>query len=80
MPYKNREQSIEYCKKYHKEFDPLVRQAHKRAKRCISCGKQDAYTLGGRAKCCECAERAREYGKTYYEANKDSVRERQKRL
>jgi len=79
VPYKNREQSIEYCKKYHKEFDPLVRRALKRAKKCISCGKQDAYTLAGRSRCCECQEKMSEYGKRYYEKNKDAVAEKHRK-
>ena len=31
----------------------------KRAGVCVSCGREDAYTMAGRARCAECAERCR---------------------
>lgn len=34
---------------------------------CVTCGKQDAYTLGGRARCYECNKKQNEYIKAHPE-------------
>lgn len=48
--------------------------------RCVSCHKQDAYTLNGRAYCYECAERARAYNQAFRDRGGEAARaERRKR-
>lgn len=45
----------------------LLYQTRRRNHLCVRCGDQDAYTLGGRACCYDCAEKMREY----YRNNRD---------
>lgn len=50
---------------------------------CVKCGKKDAYTLNGRAKCFECQEKANEYhrNKSYdkkYAAKRKAIRDDRK--
>ena len=45
----------------HAEYMRENRIFWKGLNRCIMCHKQDAYTLAGRARCAECAAKAREY-------------------
>lgn len=40
---------------------------------CVKCKKQDAYTLGGRSLCFECAEYYRKWRKNYYAQNTEKV-------
>ncbi|WP_407397783.1 hypothetical protein [Treponema sp.] len=44
------------------------RKAHKM---CARCGKQDAYTLNGRSKCCECCEKDAENRRRNYDPEKE---------
>lgn len=53
MGYKN----IEDKRVYHREYMKERRQWFKDHHRCTECGKQDAYTLNGRARCYECNEK-----------------------
>jgi len=55
MPWTDKE----YDKKYHREYMRDLRAWWKSTGKCTSCGKQDAYTLGGRSWCAECAEHRR---------------------
>ena len=50
---------------------------------CVRCGKQDAYTLNGRAKCFECTEKVNEYhrNKKYdekYAVKRKAIRDERK--
>lgn len=55
MGYKN----IEDRRKYHKEYMRDYRKWLKEHHFCVSCKKQDAYTLNGRIQCFECNEKRR---------------------
>lgn len=48
--------------------------------RCIRCGKQDAYTLGHRSLCYECAEYNRERVKIWAHKHKDERKAKYERL
>lgn len=41
--------------------------------RCTECGAKDAFTLNGRWRCAECAEKANEYNRDYYKRNADGI-------
>ncbi len=51
----------------------------KRAHMCTRCHKQDAYTLGGRSLCAECAKKQRERGKKFRAIHRDDVRARNRK-
>lgn len=53
MGYKN----IEDRRAYHREYMKEHRRWMKEHYMCTECGKQDAYTLNGRARCYECNEK-----------------------
>lgn len=53
MAYKNIEDNCAYHREYMKERRQWFKDHHV----CIECGKQDAYTLNGRARCYECNEK-----------------------
>lgn len=55
MPWTDKE----YDKKYHREYMRDLRAYWKSKGKCIECGKQDAYTMTGRAYCEPCLERKR---------------------
>lgn len=50
--------------------------------RCTKCGKQDSYTLSGRALCAVCAEKNRENSRRYYTklGNNPGAKKRYQRL
>lgn len=68
MAYKNRQYAIEYGKEY--------RAMCKRLHLCVYCMKKDAYTLGGRSACYECAEKMAKSKKVKYYSTEEA---RQKR-
>jgi len=41
--------------------------------RCTECGAKDAFTMNGRWRCAECAEKANEYNSDYYKRNADGI-------
>ena len=51
------------------------RKRLKEAHLCRDCKKQDAYTLGGRTRCAECAARHAAYNRKSRERNPEKVRE-----
>ena len=53
MGYKNIEDKRDYHRNYIKERRQWFKDHHM----CTECGKQDAYTLNGRARCYECNEK-----------------------
>ena len=56
-------------RKYRREisdYDKKVRQIRKKEGLCIQCGKEDAYTMAGRSRCADCAEKMREADKRRY--------------
>ncbi len=53
------------------------RKRLKAAHICRDCGKQDAYTLGGRTNCAECAEKGAAKKRAWYEANRELEKTRQ---
>ena len=63
---------------YDREYIQKLKMHHM----CVKCKKQDAYTLGGRSLCFDCAEYYRRRQKTYVEQNKEKVlsRNRAKRI
>lgn len=50
-------------REYQREYTRDGRHLMKKLQRCIQCGEQDAFTLAGRARCAECAEKARIYNR-----------------
>lgn len=53
------------------------RDTLKHLKRCVICGKTDAYTLNGRACCAECCEKQKKYNQNI---NKEKAQQRKKKL
>lgn len=51
------------------------RDTLKHLKRCVICGKTDAYTLNGRACCAECCEKQKKYNQNI---NKEKAQQRKK--
>ena len=49
------------------EYNHTIYQARKNSHLCIQCGKQDAFTLNGRARCAECTAAERERDKKRYQ-------------
>lgn len=41
-------------------------------KRCVRCGKQDAYTLIGKSRCFECAEKNKEYARLHHKKHRET--------
>lgn len=68
MAYKNRQDAINYGKEYRK----MCKKFHL----CVYCKQQDAYTIGGRSACYECAEKMAKLKKTKYYSTTEA---RQKR-
>lgn len=52
----------------------------KHLKRCVHCGKTDAYTLIGRACCAECCEKQSNYNQNISKNNKEKAQKRKKKL
>lgn len=52
----------------------------KHLKRCVDCGKTDAFTLSGRAYCAECCEKQRKSKQKYSKRNKEKKRKSAKKL
>lgn len=50
----------------------------KHLKRCVHCGKTDAYTLIGRACCAECCEKQSNYNQNISKNNKEKAQKRKK--
>ena len=80
MPYKNREDTLEYSRAYHAKFDAITYHAHKRMKSCVNCGEKDAFTLNGRARCAECTKKRNDYARARYEETKGHKNERRREL
>ena len=55
--------------KYDRESYSYWKSQH----RCVSCHKQDAFTMGGRVRCAECTTKARESKISYRERNRDRL-------
>lgn len=80
MGYKN----IEDKRDYHRNYIKERRQWFKDHRMCTECGKQDAYTLNGRARCFECnekhnqsciknnSENKKQYNKKYQEQKREN--------
>ena len=68
MAYKNRELALSYGKEY--------RAMCKRLKICVACKSQDAYTLGGRSSCFDCAEKYAKNKHDKYYSNKETISKR----
>lgn len=51
----------------------------KRNHMCVRCHKQDAFTLGGRSMCADCAAKQRERGAKFYARHKSEVCNKRKR-
>lgn len=49
--------SIEDKRRYHREYMKDMRHWRKDHHCCVDCGEQDAYTLSGRSRCYDCAEK-----------------------
>lgn len=61
--------------------DKELYDVHKHLKRCVRCGKTDAFTLIGRSYCGDCCEKNREYYRKYYlEKEKDKKAQKSKKL
>lgn len=58
---------------YHRGYMREYRQWRKAHKCCADCGKQDAYTLNGRYRCFECAEKRRKTPIEYIPEEKQTV-------
>lgn len=75
MPYTDKEKKRANGAKYSRESRAFWKSMH----RCIDCTKQDAYTLGGRARCEQCSEKRREYNREYHRAHSELIQERGRR-
>lgn len=51
-------------------------QMRKHAGICVDCGQEDAYTMAGRARCAECAERCRANQERYLKCLECTLRQR----
>lgn len=60
-------------KEYTAAYKAAKYRERKDAGLCVSCGKQDAYTLAGRSQCAECAERSR---RNWHRCGNDRRRDR----
>lgn len=58
---------------YDKEYYQQTRAFLKSRGRCTACGKKDAYTMIGKTRCCECAEKAAKYNTERYETKRGEV-------
>ena len=47
-------------------------------KRCVRCGKQDAYTMNGHQRCYDCIEKARNYQRERNKKRAEQIKENQK--
>lgn len=54
------------------EYDKRIREIAKAEHRCIQCGKQDAYTLNGRARCSVCADKGKIADRKRYQTHNGS--------
>ena len=61
------------------EYEKAVYESRKKANLCTKCGKQDAYTIYGKALCFECEKKARERQIKWYQANRDRQHDYRKR-
>ena len=68
MPYKNRQDALNYSIERTKLY--------KKLKLCVYCGNKDAYTLGGRSACFDCAEKYAKQKHDKHYANKETIEKR----
>ena len=61
------------------EYFVQLRALRKKLLLCQRCGKKDAYTMAGRCRCAECAEKEAEYKRLYYAENKAKKAESDKK-
>lgn len=54
------------------EYYKRIREIAKAEHRCIQCGKQDAYTLNGRARCSVCADKGKVADRKRYQTHNGS--------
>ena len=66
-------------REYQREYTRAGRQLMKKLQRCIQCGEQDAFTLAGRARCAECAEKARIYNRERAAKHQEEINARNRR-
>lgn len=59
---------------HNKEQEKKNREYLKRVNRCISCQKQDSYTIGGRSYCFDCVTKRREINARYRESHREQIK------